>query len=104
MASLPTSKDHLPADVEVTRGGVNIPERDINAYVFEAGDLVTENFSFPRRTFVYGEQVDDYTEEDLIFMGSNIQNLGVLKPEILSDLKACLKQASHIKRKYIKWL
>lgn len=37
LASLPTSKDHVPADAEVIRGSVNIPERGVNAYVFEAG-------------------------------------------------------------------
>lgn len=104
LASLPTSKDHVPQDAEVVRGAVNIPERGVNAYVFEAGDQVTDSFAFPRRTFVYGEQVDDYTEEDLNAMGGVIQNLGILKPELLADLKACLKQASNIKRKYIKWL
>jgi len=104
LASLPTSKDHVPRDTEVKRGAVNIPERDVNVYVFEAGDQVTESFAFPRRTFVYGEQVDDYTEDDLNGMGASIQNLGVLKPEILADLRACLKQATNIKRKYLKWL
>lgn len=104
LASLPTSKDHVPVDVEVVRGAVNIPERAVNAYVFEAGDLVTDSFAFPRRTFVYGEQVDDYTEDDLNGMGASIQILGVLKPEILADLRACLKQAANIKRKYLKWL
>lgn len=104
LASLPTSKDHVPADAEVVRGAVNIPERGVNAYVFEAGDQVTDTYCFPRRTYVYGEQVDDYTEEDLNAMGSTIQNLGVLKPELLADLKACLKQASNIKRKYVRWL
>ena len=104
LASLPTSKDHVPADAEVVRGAVNIPERGVNAYVFEAGDQVTDTYCFPRRTYVYGEQVDDYTEADLNAMGSTIQNLGVLKPELLADLKACLKQASNIKRKYVKWL
>lgn len=104
LASLPTSKDHVPSDAEVVRGAVNIPERGVNAYVFEAGDQVTDTYCFPRRTFVYGEQVDDYTEEDLNAMGSTMQNLGVLKPDILADLKACLKQASNIKRKYVKWL
>lgn len=104
LASLPTSKDHVPSDAEVVRGAVNIPERGVNAYVFEAGDPVTDTYCFPRRTFVYGEQVDDYTEEDLNAMGSTMQNLGVLKPDILADLKACLKQASNIKRKYVKWL
>lgn len=104
MASLPTSKDHVPSDVLVVRGAVNLPERGVNVYVFEAGDMVTDRFAFPRRTFVYGEQVDDYKEEDLMNMGGSIQNFGVLKPEILADLKLCLKQAANIKRKYIKWL
>jgi hypothetical protein len=104
LASLPTSKDHVPQDAEVVRGAVSIPERGVNAYVFEAGDQVTDCFAFPRRTFVYGEQVDDYTEEDLEVMGGSIQNLGVLKPELLAELRKCLKQAPNIKRKYIKWL
>ena len=104
IASLPTSKDHVPADAEVVRGAVNIPERGINAYVFEAGDQVTDSFAFPQRTFVYGEQVDDYTESDLDAMNSKIKNLGVLKPELLSDLKDCIKKATNIKRKYLKWL
>lgn len=65
---------------------------------------MTDTYYFPRKTYVYGEQVDDYTEQDLMAMGSTIQNLGVLKPELLADLKACLKQASNIKRKYVKWL
>ena len=104
LASLPTSKDHVPQDAEVVRGAVNIPERGVNAIVFEAGDQVTDSFAFPRRTFVYGEQVDDYTEEDLNAMGGSIQNLGVLKPELLAELRLCLKQAPNIKRKYIKWL
>ena len=104
LASLPTSKDHVPQDAEVVRGAVSIPERGVNAYVFEAGDQVTDCFAFPRRTFVYGEQVDDYTEEDLEAMGGSIQNLGVLKPELLAELRKCLKQAPNIQRKYIKWL
>lgn len=104
LASLPTSKDHVPQDAEAVRGAVSIPERGVNAYVFEAGDQVTDCFAFPRRTFVYGEQVDDYTEEDLEAMGGSIQNLGVLKPELLAELRKCLKQAPNIKRKYIKWL
>ena len=72
--------------------------------MFEAGDQVTDSFAFPQRTFVYGEQVDDYTESDLDAMNSNIKNLGVLKPELLSDLKDCIKKATNIKRKYLKWL
>jgi pimeloyl-ACP methyl ester carboxylesterase len=47
---------------------------------------------------------DDYSEDDLSSMNSNIQYLGVLKHDIFAELKACLKQATRIKRKYIKWL
>ena len=104
LASLPTSKDHIPSDVVLRSGGINIPERDVNAYIFEADTLVTDTFSFPRRTFVYGEQVEAYTENDLSLMTENILNLGVLKPEILSELNACLKESSNIKQKYKKLL
>ena len=104
LASLPTSKDHIPADIAVVRGTVNMPERAINAYVFEAGDLVTDTFAFPRKTFVYGEQVDTYTDEDLTSMADNMRNLGLIKPEIFADLKACLKQATNLKRKYKRFL
>lgn len=104
LASLPTSRDHIPADVHVSRGGVNLPERNINAYVFEAGEPVTDTFSFPRRTYVYAEQVDTYVEDDLSMMDSNIQDLGIIKPEIFADLKSCLKHASNIKRKYARLL
>ena len=68
-------------------GATPNPERDVNAYVFEAGEMVTDSFCFPRRTFVYGEQVDDYSEDDLSSMNSNIQYLGVLKPDIFAELK-----------------
>ena len=34
MASLPTSKDHIPSDALVSDGCVDIPERQVNAFVF----------------------------------------------------------------------
>lgn len=104
LASLPTSKDHVPEDIEIERGPINIPERNINAYVFDAGEMVTESFSFPRKTFVYGEQVDSYTEKDILSMSGNMTNLGVIKAELFADLKACLKQATNMKRKFAKLL
>ena len=58
MANLPTSKDHVPSDVMVERGCVDIPERGVNAFVFCPSDQVTSSFSFSRPTFVYGEQLD----------------------------------------------
>ena len=54
MANLPTSKDHVPSDVMVEHGCVDIPERGVNAFVFNPSDQVTSSFRFPRPTFVYG--------------------------------------------------
>lgn len=104
IASLPTSKDHLPVDTNVIRGCVNIPERCISAFVFEAGDIVTNTFSFPQRTFIYGEQVDDYCEEELKPMADDMETIGILNSDLFQELLDCMKQSSVIKRKYKKWL
>ena len=39
LASLPTSKDHVPSDLEVKYGCLNIPERMLNIFVFLAGEM-----------------------------------------------------------------
>ena len=58
LASLPTSKDHVPSDLEVKHGCLNIPERMFNAFVFLIGENVATkedgtSFSFNRNTFIY---------------------------------------------------
>lgn len=40
LASLPTSKDHVPSDLVVKRGCLNIPDRMFNVFVFLAGENV----------------------------------------------------------------
>lgn len=65
LASLPTSKDHVPSDLEVKHGCLNIPERMLNVFVFLAGENVATrkdetSFAFDRNTFIYGA--------DLIFI------------------------------------
>lgn len=104
LASLPTSQDHVPSDVEVVRGCVSISERNVNVFVFEEGDQVTESFGFPLRTFIYGEQVDEYSEDYLESMSANMTDLGLMFSELLNKLKECLKQATNIKRRYRSWL
>lgn len=104
LASLPTSKDHLPTNATVVRGCVNIPESNVNVYVFEQGDLATESFCFPRRTYIYGEQLDIYTCEYIDGMSSNMRDLGTLLPKLFTAVKACLKQATNVSQKYLKWL
>lgn len=67
LASLPTSKDHVPGDVAVKSGCIEMPERQVNVFVFMAGDCVVESdesgqdaFAFDVNTFIYGRDVDTY--------------------------------------------
>lgn len=36
LASLPTSKGHVPSDVEMKEGCIELPDRQVNVYVFLA--------------------------------------------------------------------
>ena len=69
-----------------------------------AEEQVTDVFAFPLRTYVYGEQVDEYSQTYLDAMGANVEDLGVLPAERLEALRQCLKQSPLIKRKYWKLL
>lgn len=100
MASFPTSKDHVPADAVIEHGCVDIKERGVNAYVFSPNDKVTETFSFPLQTFVYGEQVDEYEQKYLEDMNTNVEYLGQIETNIFQNLKDCLKKAQLLRRKY----
>ena len=100
MANLPTSKDHVPSDVMVERGCVDIPERGVNAFVLNPNDQVTSSFRFPRPTFVYGEQVDEYEQKYLDEMGSTVEQLGQIDPVLFQSIKDCVKKARLLRRKY----
>ena len=104
MACLPTSKDHVPADAAVERGCVDIKERGVNAFVFSPSDKITSTFSFPRPTFVYGEQVDEYEQKYLDEMNSIVEHLGQIDAQLFQQLKDCLKKAPLLRRKYRKLL
>lgn len=104
MASLPTSKNHIPGDVPLVSGCINIPERAVNAYVFFPEEKVTDCFSFVLPTFVYGEQVDEYSREYIENMKTKIEDLGKISDETMANLRNCLKQSVLIKRKYRKLL
>ena len=100
MANLPTSKDHVPSDVMVERGCVDIPERGVNAFVLHPSDQVTSSFSFPRPGFVYGEQVDEYEQKYLDEMGSTVERLGLIEPALFQAIKDCVKKAKLLRRRY----
>lgn len=100
MASLPTSKDHIPSDAVVSDGCVDIPERQVNAFVFSPTTQVTEKFRFSLPTFVYGEGVDEYEQQYLDAMDAEIEDLGNMEPTLFQQLKDCIKKAVLLKRKY----
>ena len=104
MACLPTSKDHVPADAAVERGCEDLKERGVNAFVFNPSDKITSTFSFPRPTFVYGEQVDEYEQKFLDEMNSIVEHLGQIDAQLFQQLKDCLKKAPLLRRKYRKLL
>ena len=109
LASLPTSKDHIPSDVEVTSGCLEIADRMVNAYTFLANEVVTENgFFFEKNTFIYGQNIKTYNS--VIFLGQTtsgetvIEEKGKLKDEVFSALKDCLKNSDAVRKKFKKYL
>lgn len=109
LASLPTSKDHVPAVYGDKAGCLNDDEQRFNAYKFNAGVSVTiTDFSFEKPTFIYGEQLDTYPLSAFIEQQRNgettIEELGQLKEDLLGELKLCLKKSMKVKRKFKKCL
>jgi hypothetical protein len=109
IASLPSSKDFLPANIVKKHGCVEIPEACFNCYVFESGCLVTTNgWSFPLDTYVYGQQIDEYEISILKDIypveGLDFKIIGNLTSKEFSLLKACFINSANVKRKYKKML
>lgn len=113
LASLPTSKDHVPSDVEVSHGCLDLPERYVNVFVFIAGEEVVlrqggERFSFSKNTFVYGANLDVYSISQLELQErmsqTCIELIGNLDADVLAELKKCLSNSKMVKNKYRKIL
>lgn len=114
LASLPTSKDHVPGDLEVHSGCYEMPERNINVYVFLkdmdiATDLTTGlPFSFRKNTFIYGADLQKFPAAAFLEQVKNgettIEIKGKINEDIYDDLKRCLKNSASVKNKYKKLL
>lgn len=107
LGALPTSKDHIPADLPVVSGAYEIPSRCLSAFVFLAGEIVTDNgYAFPKNTFVYGEQIDIFaiaTFMNEISTGSTeIEVVGVLKTELFNNVKAFILNSERVRNKFKK--
>jgi len=109
LASLPTSKDHIPSDIEVKSGCLEIPERMVNAYTFMANEEVTDSgFFFEKNTFIYGQNIKTYNTVafvEQIFSGATVvEEKGKLKDELFNSLKDCLKNSDAVRKRYKKYL
>lgn len=109
LASLPTSKDHVPSDLEVKHGCLNIPERMFNVFVFLSGENVALKedgtfFAFKKNTFIYGANLDVYPVEwfDLQerMAQTTIEKIGTLDEAVFTELVACLSESKMVKNKY----
>lgn len=109
LASLPTSKDHIPSDVEVTSGCLEIPERMVNAYTFLANEVVTENgFFFERNTFIYGQNIKTYnttafTEQEKAG-DTEIELKGKIKSDLFTALRDCLRNSDAVRKRFKQYL
>lgn len=109
LASLPTSKDHIPSDIEVKSGCIEIPDRMVNAYIFLANEVVTDDgFFFEKNTFIYGQNIKTYNS--VAFLGQTasgkvvIEKKGKLKDEVFTALKDCLKNSDSVRKRYKQYL
>ena len=109
VASLPTSHNHIPDNLEKKHGCINNDSMCINCYLFEGHRIISDTgFSFPKDTFVYGEQVQSLSlqrlKETYPHEGINYFKLGNLISDEFEALKLCLSLSGNIKNKVRKYL
>jgi len=109
LASLPSSVDHLPRYIDTVHGCIEIPDGNINCYVFKSGNIIaTNNWAFPKDTFLYGQWLDDYKIDVLNDIypvaGIDYTIMGQLNAEELSRLIDCFTNSVSVKRKFKKML
>jgi hypothetical protein len=109
LASLPSSVDHLPRNINTVHGCLEIPEGCINCYIFKANTLITKNgWSFELDTFLYGNWIDDFSIKllDYIYPVEEIDYkvIGELTDRELKNVIACFANSASVKRKYRRML
>ena len=92
VASLPTKVNNAPALMDGTHGCVNHDDRKFNCYVFSKNTPICNNgFSFDLTTHIYGDQIADYSIEELtkankIKEGKDYRKIGMIKSAELQAL------------------
>ena len=109
LASLPSSVDHLPRNIDIQHGCIEIPSGNINCYVFKSNSTITKTgWSFQFDTFLYGQWIDDFNISLLndIYPVEEIdyEIIGELTETELSAVVDCFARSASVKRKYKKML
>jgi hypothetical protein len=110
LASLPTSKDHVPTDIPLHDGCIDIPDRMVSIFVLLANKSVAihpvtqQTFCFPFNTFIYGADLDTYPLSafvEQIAKGKTVVELiGKLEQSLFDEIKECLRKSKMVKNKY----
>ena len=108
LASLPTSKDHVPSDIPLQSGCLEMPQRMINVFVMKGNEPITEDgFFFRVNTFVYGANIKTYSPRVFIEQEANkvtvITVKGKMKGDIYLRLIECLKNSDAVRKRYKKY-
>lgn len=109
LASLPTSRDSVPATIEKIHGCIEHPEINFNCYYFKAGKLVASDqeddvhFAFPKDTYVYGFRIAlfdvDIFNRQMAMEKTNVTIKGYLYDDEYRALIDCLKKSTAVKKK-----
>jgi len=105
IASLPTSKDHIPYISNHKDGCIEIPEANLNCFVITTETCVTEcGKHFPVNTFLYGHLIQkyeiDYLNELYLFENIDYQIWGKMTEQLFRKMINCFKNSKSVKRKY----
>lgn len=109
LASLPTSKDHIPEYIEKRHGCIERPDINFNCYYFDPNIVICDNgFAFPIETYVYGYRLQTFRLDTLLLQEITdetiIEECGVLTKDEYTAIIRCLSHSPAVKRAYRKVL
>ena len=105
LASLPTSKDSIPATLQKQHGCIDDKNINFNCYYFDPNVVICQNgFSFPLETYVYGFRLKEFDSDIFIQQEKTGQTIiieeGILTNEEYKAVIKCLSASRSVKRVY----
>lgn len=114
LASLPTSHDHIPSNMQKSHGCIDDSVINFNCYYFKEGKNIAYNennscdFCFPRDTYIYGYRISLFDkskfDEQIASSKTVLTYKGKLYKEEMKLLYECLRNSSSVKRVFRKLL